>query len=154
MDQVDREILATLQQDARISITTLAERLQISVSTCHRRLRDMERLGVIAAYRAHLRPEMIGLNFQAMVFVIMQEASSRTIPKFEAAVAEIPEVVSAQRLFGEQDYLMKVVTKDLEAYQKLYDSRLSHLPGVRRLTSTLVMKEIVEARSLPIKVNE
>lgn len=152
MDRIDREILSALQKDARISVTTLADQLQVSVSTCHRRLRDMEKLGVIAGYRAHLRPELLGLNFQAIVFVIMQEASSRTIPKFEAAVSEILEIVSAQRLFGEQDYLLKVVTKDLDAYQKLYDSRLSNLPGVLRLTSTLVMKEIVESRPLHIQI--
>lgn len=151
MDAIDREILAMLQRDARVSITTIAEQLGVSVSTCHRRLRDLEKLGVIAAYRAHLRPDRIGLNFQAIVFVIMQEASSRTIPKFEAAVQAIPEIVSAQRLFGEQDYLLHVVTKDLASFQKLYDSALAGLPGVLRLNSTLVMKEIVESRPLPIK---
>lgn len=150
MDAIDRKILSSLQMDARISLSMLAEELGVSVSTCHRRLRDLEKLGAISSYRAHLRPALVGLNFQAIVFVTMRDASARPIQKFEAEVQTIPEIVSAQRLFGEQDYLLNVVTKDLETFQQLYDTKLAGLPGVQRLTSTLVMKEVVSARPLPI----
>ena len=73
-----------------------------------------------------------------------------TVAEFEQRVADIPNVLQAQRLFGDPDYLLRVVTRDLPAYQKLYDEHLATLPGVQRLSSTLVMKSLVEARPLAL----
>lgn len=80
----------------------------------------------------------------------MRYEDRQTVAAFEEAVAEIPHVVQAQRLFGDPDYLLRVVTRDLEAYRRLYDDRLASLPGVQRLSSTLVMANLVEARPLPL----
>jgi DNA-binding Lrp family transcriptional regulator len=74
---------------------------------------------------------------------MMRQGDRETVARFEKAVAGIPSVVQAQRLFGEPDYLLRVACEDLAAYQRLYDEKLGALPGVQRLTSTLVMKEIV-----------
>lgn len=150
MDGVDRKILAELQEDARLTITELAERVRLSVSPCHRRLRALERSGVISAYRAHLNASALGLNFEALVFVTMGAADRATLDGFEQAVAAIHNVVQAQRLFGDPDYLVRVVTRDLAAYQQLYDNQLAMLPGVQRLSSTLVMKSVVENRPFPL----
>lgn len=149
MDRVDREILAVLQQDGRITLTELAERVQLSVSPCHRRLRTLERAGVIQSYRAVVDPTAVGLTFEALVFVTMQQEDRDTLLGFEAAVAEIPNVLQAQRLFGDPDYLLRIVTTDLDAYGQLEDDTLSALPGVLRLNSTLVMKRIVTDRPVP-----
>ncbi|RAG82670.1 Lrp/AsnC family transcriptional regulator [Streptacidiphilus pinicola] len=150
MDDVDRKILAELQQDGRLTLTELAERVRLSVSPCHRRLRALERSGAIAGYHARLDANSLGLTFEALVFVTMRYEDRETVAAFEQAVAEIPQVLQAQRLFGDPDYLLRVVTRDLAAYQQLYDERLATLPGVQRLSSTLVMKSVVEARSLPL----
>jgi DNA-binding Lrp family transcriptional regulator len=75
---------------------------------------------------------------------------ARTIAAFEAQVAAVPAIVSAQRLFGNPDYLRRVVAADLDAYRRIYDEQLAALPGVQRLTSTLVMKDLVGARRLPL----
>ena len=80
----------------------------------------------------------------------MRYEDRETIAAFEQQVAGIPHVLSAQRLFGDPDYLLRVVTRDLPAYRQLYDERLATLPGVLRLNSTLVMKSVVEARPLPL----
>jgi DNA-binding Lrp family transcriptional regulator len=149
MDVVDRKILAELQQDGRLTVTELAERVRISLSPCHRRLRELERTGAIRGYRAIVDPEAVGLAFEAVVFASMQRGDRDTVAAFEEAVAAIPNVVQAQRLFGDPDYLMRVVSADLPAFQRLYDQRLATLPGVRRLTSTLVMKQVVGDRPLP-----
>jgi DNA-binding Lrp family transcriptional regulator len=149
MDVVDRKILAELQQDGRLTVTELAERVRISLSPCHRRLRELERTGAIRGYRAIVDPEAVGLGFEAVVFASMQRGDRDTVAAFEEAVAAIPNVVQAQRLFGDPDYLMRVVSADLPAFQRLYDQRLATLPGVRRLTSTLVMKQVVGDRPLP-----
>lgn len=149
MDAIDRKILAELQTDGRLTVTELAAKIGLSLSPCHRRLRELERTGVITGYRALVDPASIGLGFQALVFVTMRQEDRETLLGFEAAVAKVPNVLQAQRLFGDPDYLLRVVTKDLDAYATLEDETLSALPGVQRLTSTLVMKQIVTDRPLP-----
>ncbi|KGM28234.1 Lrp/AsnC family transcriptional regulator [Photorhabdus luminescens] len=150
MDKIDRKILAELQADGRLSVTDLAERVGLSLSPCHRRVRSLEQSGIIRGYRAHLDPASLGFNFSAIVFVTLREGDRLAIRSFEDAVTEIPQIILAQRLFGDPDYLMHVVTHDLPAFQKLYDERLSSMPGVQRLISTLVMKTVIQDRPLPL----
>jgi DNA-binding Lrp family transcriptional regulator len=123
--------------------------VQLTVSPCHRRLRQLERSGAIRGYRAVVDPAALGLGFEALVFVTMRQEDRETLLSFEQAVAEIPNVLLAQRLFGDPDYLLRIVTADLTAYQQLEDDVLSALPGVQRLNSTLVMKRVVDDRPLP-----
>jgi DNA-binding Lrp family transcriptional regulator len=149
VDKIDGKILALLQDDGRLTVTELADRVGLSVSPCHRRLRELERSGVIRGYRAVVDPAALGLTFQALVFVTMRQEDRETLLSFEAAVAAVPNVVQAQRLFGDPDYLLRIVTADLAAYQRLEDDVLATLPGVQRLNSTLVMKQIVDHRPLP-----
>ena len=150
MDRIDRKILAELQRDGRLSVTELAERVGLSLSPCHRRVKVLEESGVLLGYRAQLDPAALGLNFSAMVFVTLREGDRQAVEAFEGAVVGIAQVVEAQRLFGEPDYLLQVITEDLPAFQRLYDERLSTLPNVQRLTSTLVMKRVVQDRGLPL----
>jgi len=150
MDAIDRQIIAELQNDGRVTLTELAERVRLSPSPCHRRVRLLEASGIIAGYRARLNPRAVGLDFESLVFVTMRAADHTTLSEFEKSVTEIPAVVLAQRLFGEPDYLLRVLCVDLPAFQRLYDERLAHLPGVLKLSSTLVMKIVVEDRPLPL----
>lgn len=149
MDPIDRKILAELQLDGRLTVTDLATRVGLSVSPCHRRVRELERTGTIRGYRALVNPAAVGLTFEALLFVTMRQEDRDTLLSFEAAVAMVPNVVQAQRLFGDPDYLLRIVTADLGAYQRLEDDVLATLPGVQRLTSTLVMKNVVTERPLP-----
>jgi DNA-binding Lrp family transcriptional regulator len=150
MNAVDRTILAELQYNGRLTVTELAARVGLSVSACHRRLRDLERMGTIRGYRAVVDPNALGLGFEALAFVTMRQEDRETLLSFEAGVAAIPEVIQAQRLFGDPDYLLRILTKDLAAYQVLEDDHLAALPGVQRITSTLIMKQIVNDRALPL----
>ncbi|NER61376.1 Lrp/AsnC family transcriptional regulator [Pseudomonas sp. MAFF212428] len=150
MDRIDRKILSELQKDGRLSVTELAERVGLSLSPCHRRVRALEQAGVLLGYRAQLDPGALGLNFSAMVFVTLREGDRQAVEAFETALVGIAQVVEAQRLFGEPDYLLHVITQDLPAFQQLYDDSLSTLPNVQRLTSTLVMKRVVQDRPLPL----
>ena len=149
MDAIDRKILAVLQNEGRITVTELASRVGLSVSPCHRRLRELEADGTVRGYRAIVSAEALGLSFQALVFVTMRQEDRDTLLGFEEAVRGVPAVVQAQRLFGDPDYLLRIVTADLAAYQRLEDDVLSALPGVQRLNSTLVMKHVVDERPLP-----
>lgn len=150
MDRTDRKILAELQNDGRQSLTELAGRVGLSLSPCHRRVRALEDAGVITGYRAHLSAPLLGFNFSSLVFVTLCEGHQQAIAEFETAVIEIPYVIQAQRLFGDPDFLLMVVTQDLPAFQRLYDGQLSRLPNVQRLTSTLVMKHVITDRHLPL----
>ena len=149
MDAVDRKILAVLQEHGRLTLTELASRVGLSVSPCHRRLRELERSGVIRGYRAIVDAEALGLTFEVLAFVTMRQEDRDTLLAFEERLAAIPEVLQAERLFGDPDYLLRILTADLAAYQVLEDDQLSALPGVARITSTLVMKRIVQDRPLP-----
>lgn len=149
MDNIDRKILAELQADGRLTITELASRVGLSLSPCHRRVQVLEERGVIRSYRANLDPASMGFNFSSIVFVTMLGTDKETVRRFEEAVRGIPQITLAQRLFGDPDYLLHVVTRDLAAYQRLYDEHLSGIPGVQRLSSTLVMKTVVQDRQLP-----
>jgi DNA-binding Lrp family transcriptional regulator len=150
MDKIDRKILAELQSNGRLSITELAEKVGLSLSPCHRRLRTLEESGIIKGYCAQLEASRIGLNFSTIVFVTMKDGDKKTITRFEEAILDIPHIIQAQRLFGDPDYLLHVIVSDLTSFQKLYDEKLSALPGVQRLTSTMVMKNVISNRLLPL----
>jgi DNA-binding Lrp family transcriptional regulator len=104
----------------------------LSVAPCHRRLRELERAGAIRGYRAVVDPAAIGLGFEVLVFVTMDREDATTIARFEQGLAEVAEVRHAERLFGDPDYLVRVATADLDAYQALRDERLATLPGGRQ----------------------
>jgi DNA-binding Lrp family transcriptional regulator len=150
MDTIDRKIIAELQAEGRLTVTELAQRVGLSVAPCHRRLRELERAGAIRGYRAVVDPAAIGLGFEVLVQVTMDREDAATVADFERGLAEIPEVRHAERLFGDPDYLLRVATADIAAYQQLRDTHLATLPGVGRLTSTIVMKRIVDERPYPI----
>lgn len=149
MDRIDQSILAQLQTDGRQSLTELAGRVGLSLAPCHRRVRALEEGGVILGYQAKLSPMALGLNFSSLVFVTLTQGHRQAVADFEAALKRIPYIVQAQRLFGDPDYLLVIVTVDLPFFQKLYDEELSNLPNVQRLTSILVMKQVISDRPLP-----
>src|SRR5215475_1127673 len=150
MDAVDRKILAELQLNGRLTLTELADRVRLSLSPCQRRLRRLEGDGTIRGYRALIDPSAVGLGFEVLVHVTMDREDAATIARFEDELASVAAVRSAERLFGDPDYLLRVVTADLAAYQVLRDEQLATLPGVHRLSSTIVMKRIVDERPLPL----
>ena len=146
MDSLDREILSTLQQDGRISVTELASRVGLSLSACHRRVRELEQSGVIEQYRAVVSPTAVGLTFEAIVFVTISRTDPDTVGAFEEAVVAIPNVTEAERLFGDPDYMLRILTPS----QELYDGPLGGLPGIQRMTSTLVMKRLGAGAVVPL----
>lgn len=150
MDKTDRMILAELESEGRLTVAELALRIGLSAAPCHRRLRELERSGVIRGYRAVVDPAAIGLGFEVLVSVTMDREDAATIAAFETSLATVAEVRNAERLFGDPDYLVRVATVDIAAFQRLRDEKLATLPGVRRLTSTIVMKRIVEERPFPV----
>lgn len=105
---------------------------------------------MIRGYKADIDPAAVGLGFEAIVFVTLRQVDRPTMEIFENRVADHPNIVEAQRLFGSPDYLLKVIAEDLPSYQRFYDSELTSLPGVERLTSTLVMKNLKSNAGPPV----
>lgn len=153
MDRMDRRILAELQSDGRLTVTELAEKVGLSLSPCHRRVKTLEQNGVITGYRANLDPASMGYSFSAIVFVTLSVANRPAVSEFEEAVKDVPQIITAQRLFGDPDYMLQVVSRDLKSFQVLYDEKLSGMPGVQRLNTTLVMKTVVQDRPLPLHID-
>lgn len=149
MDEVSRTILAILQRNARTTAAELAARTGAAASTCLRRLRALESSGAIRGYHADVDPAAVGFSLQVIAFVTLDREDRATIEAFEREVATITQVVSAERLFGDPDYLLRVAARDLEDYQRLRDNHLGELPGLSKITSTLVMRTLVEHRGLP-----
>jgi DNA-binding Lrp family transcriptional regulator len=149
VDTIDRKIIAELEAEGRLSVTALADRVRLSAAACHRRLRELERTGVVRGYRGVVDPAALGLGFEVLVYVTMEREDAATIAEFESGLANVPEVRHAERLFGDPDYLVRVATSDIDAYQRLRDEKLATLPGVQRMTSTIVMKRVVDERPFP-----
>jgi DNA-binding Lrp family transcriptional regulator len=154
MDRIDREILAELQTDGRLTVTELADRVRLTPGPCHRRLRELERSGIITGYRALVDPAAIGLGFEALVQVTLDRGDAGTVASFEAAVSELPQIRQAERLFGDPDYLLRVAARDLDSFATYRDQKLATLPGVHRLTSTIVMKRIIDGRPVPLATRD
>jgi DNA-binding Lrp family transcriptional regulator len=111
---------------------------------------DLQQSGVIAGYRAVMNPTTLGLTFEVLAHIPMDREDAETVAEFERGLADIPQVRHAERLFGDPDYLVRLVTMDIDAYQQLRDTRLATLPGVQRTTSTIVMQRVVQDRPYPI----
>ncbi len=154
MDRVDRAILAELQADGRLTVTELADRVRLTPGPCHRRLRELERSGVITGYRALVNPAAVGMGFEVLVQITLERGNAGTVASFETGLAELPQVRHAERLFGDPDYLLRVAARDLDSFATLRDQKLATLPGVHRLTSTIVMKRIIDNRPVPLATRD
>jgi DNA-binding Lrp family transcriptional regulator len=149
VDAIDRSILRELQRDGRLTNQELADLIGLTPSPCLRRVRQLERDGVIRGYRAVLDPAALGRSFEVLVSVEVQQ-DRETVEAFEAAVQGLPDVVEAHRLFGSPGFLLRIAVADIEAYERLWIERLTTLPGVSDMNSQIVMKQIKEPRGFPV----
>ena len=150
MDEIDRNILRYLQENGRMSNLELARAIGLSPTPTLRRVHALERSGAIRGYRAIIDPAAVQRSFQVLVWVDLVQGTREIIEAFERALLEIPDVVEAQRLFGEPDYLLRVAVRDSDEYERLYTNRLAALPGVSKARSQIGMKTIRQRPTLPI----
>lgn len=149
MDEIDLHILRELQNDGRLSNQELAQRVGLSPSPCMRRVRQLEKDGVIRGYRAVIDPEAVARGFEVLVSVEVQRDRA-TVEAFEEALQDIPDVIEAYRLFGSPGCLLRIAVEDLAAYERLWIERLTALDGVSEVNSQIIMKRIKEPRGLPV----
>lgn len=151
LDRYDRRILEELQQHGRLSNLELAERIGLSPSPCLRRVRGLEESGVIAGYRALLDARKLGLSLMALLSISMDRHTPERFARFDAIVADLPEVLECLLITGrEADYQLKVVVRDMDAYQDLLLNRITRIEGVTGVQSSFVLRRVVDRTSLPL----
>ncbi|KAA0912143.1 Lrp/AsnC family transcriptional regulator [Aquicoccus porphyridii] len=144
MDRIDRKILSILQRDGQISMARLSERVGLSLSACHRRVKNLEGDGKISHYAARLNRRAVGLEFQVFIEIKLESQRKENIRAFEAAIREMDEVLECHLISGEFDYLIRVAARSTEDYEKLYRDRLSEIPSVTQMKTLLSLSTVKE----------
>jgi Lrp/AsnC family leucine-responsive transcriptional regulator len=150
VDEFDRKILKALQVDSGLSNADLAARIGLSPSPCLRRVKALERAGVIAGYAARVDREAVGLTVSAFVEVQLERQTDGVTEAFLAAVNKIPEIVACYLMTGSLDFLLHVVAKDLAAYGDFVTARMLKLPGVKDVRSSFVLTVAKRPGALPL----
>jgi len=151
LDRYDRKILEIVQQDGRISNQDLADRIGLSPSPCLRRVRALVEARLITGYRALLDARKLGLSLMALIHISMDQHTPERFANFEARVAENPEVLECLLITGQDaDYQLKVVVRDMDAYQELLLNRITRIPGVTGVHSSFVLRRVVDQTALPV----
>ena len=151
LDRYDHAILGVLQQEGRISNQELAERIGLSPSPCLRRVRALEEAGLITGYRALLDAQKLGLTLTALIHISMDRHTPERFANFEEQVRALPEVMECLLITGQEaDYQLKVVVRDMEAYQHLLLNRITRIEGVTGVHSSFVMRRVVNKTALPL----
>src|SRR5580693_572066 len=151
LDRSDRKIIRELQRDARQSNAALAANVGLSESACLRRVRLLEQSGVIERYTALLNPNRVGISVGFIIRITLKAQTDRDLGAFEQAVQGVPEVTACDLTTGESDYVLRVVARDAEDFERLHSKVLTKLPGVARLDSSFVLRSVVKSAGLPIQ---
>ena len=152
LDRYDRRILEELQRDGRISNQELAERIGLSPSPCLRRVRALEESGLIAGYRALLDAGQLGLSLMALIHISMDRHTPERFANFEREIGELPEVMECLLITGQEaDYQLKVVVRDMDAFQALLLEKITRIEGVSGVHSSFVLRRVVEKTALPLE---
>ena len=150
LDAADRRILRELQNDGAIRNDMLSERIALTPAPTLRRVRALEAAGVIRRYAALLDPELVGFPVRVKVDVRLASQTRSEIDAFSKAVSAMPEVVECMILFGEWDFLLTVVARDVEDYQRFVFDKLSKTPGIATYRSTLILRMVKHTTVLPV----
>ncbi|MGH8432941.1 MAG: Lrp/AsnC family transcriptional regulator [Pseudomonas sp.] len=150
LDAYDRRILALLQEDASLSSAEIAEQVGLSQSPCWRRIQRLKEEGVIRRQVILLDRKKVGLNTQIFAEVKLNAHGRSNLTEFAEAMREFPEVLECFVLMGSVDFLLRIVTQDIEAYERFFFEKLSLVPGIQEVNSIVALSEIKSTTSLPL----
>ncbi|MGY8935271.1 MAG: Lrp/AsnC family transcriptional regulator [Alphaproteobacteria bacterium] len=154
LDKIDRQLLQDLQENGRMTNVELAARAGISAPPCLRRVRALEAAGYISGYHANLNPEMLGFGITVFAQVGLASQAEVDLIAFETLVREWPEVRECHMLAGEADFLLKVVARDWDSYNRFLTSELTSAPNVSHVKSALAIRRSKQVAGAPIDVVE
>jgi DNA-binding Lrp family transcriptional regulator len=151
LDAADKSLLRHLQSHGRATHGELAEVAHLSESACFRRVRALEAEEVITGYAASVDPRAVGLGLTVFVSITLNGQSQDMLAAFEAAVAQTAEIMECHLMTGQADYMLRVVAADVDDLERIHATRLSHLPGVARINSSIALRTVVRRTGLPIR---
>jgi Lrp/AsnC family leucine-responsive transcriptional regulator len=151
LDRYDLALLQELQSEARITNSALAERVSLSESACLRRVRNLERSGLIQGYAAVVDQHKAGYPVDVFVNITLDRQQQADLAAFEEAVRKVPEVMECYLMSGEYDYLLRVVVSDNADFERIHARHLTRLPGVARVHSSFALRTVQKASALPIR---
>jgi Lrp/AsnC family leucine-responsive transcriptional regulator len=154
LDRIDIKILTVLQENARIPITELAERVGLSVTPCGERVKNLEKEGVILGYHARLDPQAMGLGLLVFVELKLSTKSGAIFGKFKQEILKLPSVLECHLVSGDFDYLIKARIAQMADYRHLLGDILLTLPGAQESRSYIVMEEVKEGFALPLTIDK
>ncbi|HHS99357.1 MAG TPA: Lrp/AsnC family transcriptional regulator [Thiomicrospira sp.] len=151
LDTFDKAILDSLQNNGRLSNQELADQIGLSPSACLRRFKALEESGIIIGYRSLLDAKKLGLDLMALLHISMDKHTKERFSQFEEAIKKLPNVLECLLLTGQTaDYQLKVVVKDLEAYQDLLLNHVTQIKGVSGVHTSFVLRKVVDKTAIPI----
>lgn len=148
LDAIDRKILRLLQGNGRMSNAELAERVNVSAATCHRRTQRLFQDGYIRGVRAEIDPVKVGLGTIALVGVVLDRSTPESFAELEEAVKTMPMVLDCHLVAGDFDYLLKIRVEDMADFNRLHAEKLIAFPGVRQARTFFVIKEVKDSGPL------
>jgi Lrp/AsnC family leucine-responsive transcriptional regulator len=150
LDSFDRRILDVLQKDGRLSNQELADRIGLSPSPCLRRVRALEKLGLITGYRAIVDARKLGYSLMVLVHISLDRHTPERFANFEAKIRVLPEILECLLVAGEDaDFMIKVVVRDMEHYQNLLLNKITRIEGVTGVHSSFVLRQVLERTAVP-----
>jgi Lrp/AsnC family leucine-responsive transcriptional regulator len=150
LDAIDRRILAALQTEGRLTNNDLADRVGLSPSPCLRRVRALEAAGIIKGYAALLDPARLELGMSVFVRVWLTGQDDETVQRFTNSILDLPHVVECHMMAGDCDFLLRVVSSDLDAYRRFQAERLARIAGVQSLKTDIPLQRIKATAALPL----
>jgi len=150
IDEIDRRILDVLQQNARISNHELAQKVGLSASPCWRRMRRLEKMGVIRGYATVLDAARLGLPVTAIAMVTLDDHHPDTVATFDEAVNRLPEILDCMAISGEHDYLLRILAPGMDSYQRFLADHLLQVPGIRSVNTVFALKHNKQTTAIPL----
>lgn len=150
LDAQDIALLTEVQRDARLSTAELAQRCALSTSSCWRRLKSLEARGVIRAWQARLDPAACGLTFHALVHVQLDRHERGNLEAFIAAIGDRPEVMDCFATTGTEDYHLRVLCRDIDAFNRFLEDFLFRIPGVASARTNVILRDLKRENALPL----
>lgn len=150
LDRYERKILHILQRDASLSVAAIADQVGLSQTPCYRRIDRLEREGIIKRRVALVDRAKVGLHAQVFAQVKLDAHGRANLDEFTSAIHALPEVLECYVLMGTVDFMLRIVARDIQAYERFFFDKLSQLPGIQEINSTVALSEIKTTTALPI----
>jgi Lrp/AsnC family leucine-responsive transcriptional regulator len=150
LDAIDRKIIALLQRDSRITMQDLADKIGLSVSPCHRRVKLLEKRGVITRYAATVDQKALGLHVSVFVSIKLERQKEEDLDRFAKAISGWDEVLECYLMTGNRDYLLRVVVADLASYETFLKTKLTRLDGIASIESSFALSQVKYSIALPV----